>query len=239
MQYEQGPGFADLLTPRVLTVLGTLVACFVAQSVFADQLPELSLYPIPAGFQPWQPLTYSLSQPTPVTAIVDWIVLTFLLEFGWAALGTRTFWLATASTWAFATLGTVALGAIWPEAGRVPISGTGWWFGAILVFWAMKHRGRSLRLLFAFELRAEVAVVVFGALDVLRLLYYRDLGSAHLVLAFFASFTVLLFDEDNWRRWRLQRRRKEIERQLSRLTVLEGGKGQERPRRRGVDDRVN
>jgi membrane associated rhomboid family serine protease len=216
MQYEQGPGFADLLTPRVLTVLGTLVACFVAQSVFADQLPELSLYPIPAGFQPWQPLTYSLSQPTPVTAIVDWIVLTFLLEFGWAALGTRTFWLATASTWAFATLGTVALGAIWPEAGRVPISGTGWWFGAILVFWAMKHRGRSLRLL-----------------------YYRDLGSAHLVLAFFASFTVLLFDEDNWRRWRLQRRRKEIERQLSRLTVLEGGKGQERPRRRGVDDRVN
>ncbi len=239
MQYQQGPSFADLLTPRVVAVLGTLVALFLIQSVSGDRLPELSLFPLAAGFQPWQPFTYPFSQPSAVSAIVDWVVLIFLLEAGWAALGTRTFWLATASTWALATLGVVGLGYVWPESGRVPVSGTSWWFGAILVFWAMKHRGRSLRLMFAIELRAEVAVLAFGAIDLLRLLYYRDLGSAHLFLAFLASFSVLLFDEDNWRRWRLLRRRREIERQLSRLTVLEGGKSGERPRRNRTDDTVN
>ena len=201
--------------------------------------PSSPSTPLGGGFRPWQPFTYSFAQPSAVSAIVDWAVLVFLLESGWAALGTRHFWLATASTWALATLGSVGLGYLLPERGAVPISGTSWWFGAILVFWAMKHRGRSLRLMFAFELRAEVAVLAFGALDLLRLLYYPDLGSAHLVLAFLASFSVLLFDEENWRRWRLQRRRKQIERQLGRLTVLEGGKSGERPRRNRHDESVN
>ena len=239
MQYQQGPGFGDLLTPRVLAVVGTLVGLFVLQSAAGGELPMLSLQPVGVGFQPWQPLTYTLSQPDAVSAIVDWVVLIFLLESGWAALGTRTFWLATAATWALSTLAVVGAGAVWPEHGLVPISGTSWWFGAILVFWGVRHRGRVVRLMFAIELRAEVAVLLFGALDLARLLYFRDLASAHLFFAYLAAFSVLLLDEDSWRRWKLRRRRKEIEKQLSRLTVIEGGKSGERPRRSDPSDRVN
>jgi len=160
-----------------------------------------------------------------------------MLELGWAALGTRLFWLATASTWAIATLGAVGLGYIWPSGG--PISGTSWWFGAILVFWGLKNRGRRLRLFFAIELRAETAIAIFGAIDLLLLIVHRNLDTAHALLAFLAAFSVLLFDEDMWRRWRLQRRRKDIERQLSKFTVIEGGKSGERPRRSRPDDTVN
>ena len=239
MQVQQGPGFADLLTPRVLAVLGTLVGLFVIPSTLGAQLPPLSLFPIGAGFRPWQPLTYPFSQPDAVSAIVDCALLVFLLESGWKALGTRDFWLATAMTWALSTLTIVGVGALFPEAGGAPVSGTGWWFSAILVFFCLRHRGRSLQLMFAIEVRAEVALIIFGALNLIRLLAYRDLVSAHHLLAFFAAFSVLLLDEDQWRRWKLRRRRKEIEQQLSRLTVIEGGRSGERPRRSRHDDNVN
>lgn len=236
MDYQRGPTFASLLTVRVRWVLGVLIGLWGVAAAVGDRAQLAALAPIGAGFQPWQPLTHSLYQGSFASAFMGWVVLLFLTEATWRTLGTRKLVLAAGLCWALSTLAVVALGALWKGAPPGLVYGVGWVVEAMVVWVALAMPTARFGLLIGVTVPSMALAWGFGVFSLVRLAMYQDLISAHHLFAWAAAFSIKLLDEDQWRRWRLLRRKKQIEKELSRFTVLEGGKSNGR---RKDDDLVN
>ena len=239
MDFQRGSTFASLFTPRVLWLIGVLVVVHVALVTGAGQLPPLALFPFGAGLSPWQPLTYTLDQGSAASAFMGWLVIGFLAEGTWRSLGTRKLVLATGLCWALATAATIGVGTLWKGTGSGQVYGVFWWVSALLVWFALANRHARVSVFFTGAIPAMWVAYAFGALGVLRLFFDPTLSNLHQVFAWGAAWSLLLLDEDQWRRWRLLRRKRQIEKELSRFTVLEGGKSGERPRRSRGDEHLN
>ncbi len=239
MDYPTGPSFASLFTVRVRWVLGVLVVLYVVQVGAGDLAQLAALAPVVGGFRFWQPFTYPLYQGPATSAIMSWLVLGFLLESTWKTMGTRRLLLATAAAWFGATLCIVGVGALWAGERSPLVFGLGWAAEAMIVWLALLNRGAHFRLFIGDPIPAMWVAYAFGVLTLLRAGIYRDLTSIHQVFVWCAAWSVLWVDEDRWRWWRLLRRKKKLEAEASRFTVLEGGKSGERPRRSRDDNHLN
>lgn len=234
MDYQQGPTFASLLTRRVQWVLGVLVALWIVGEGVGEPAKLAALAPIGAGFRPWQPLTASFFQGSLGTAFFGWVMVLFLTESTWKTLGTRKLLLALGLCWALATSAIVALGAFWKGQGSGLVYGPFWLAEAMVVWVALQMPNARFALLVGTAIPAMWVVWAFGAFSLVRAVVVRDLSSVYQLFAWAAAWSIVLLDEDRWRRWRLVRRKKQIEKELSRFTVLEGGKGDGRR-----EDRLN
>ncbi|GDX81900.1 hypothetical protein LBMAG42_37110 [Deltaproteobacteria bacterium] len=230
---------ARMWSPRVRATIGVLVVAYIVELAFSGALePILSLRGLGAGFQPWQPLTYTLIQGEPVSAVFGWVGVFFFMDMAHAGMGARRFWVSTFITWALATFGSLMIG-LTGLLQATYVFGPWWWLDAMLVWFAFKNRDAQVRWMMVLPMKAEVIAWLVLLLSVLRLAYYRDVASAHLVFAWFAAWATVWIDGDTWRRWKLLRRKKAIEKELSKFQVLDGGRGQERPRRQKPDDWAN
>lgn len=230
---------ARMWSLRVRVTLGVMVVAFVPQLLFPEQWKALfALHPLGAGFMPWQPLTYTLMQGTPISAVIGWVMLFFFMDTAHDCLGTRRFWTSTFITWAVATFGSLMVGLTgWLASGAV--AGPFWWLDAMLVWFALTNRAAQVRWMMVLPLRAEVVAWLVGLVSLLNLAFYKDVNSAHLVFAWLAAWATTWLDGDSLRRWKLSRRKRAIEKELSKFQVLEGGKDHERPRRQKPSDYTN
>ena len=224
---------------RVRVTLGVMIVAYLPQIVWPGQLDSLfALSPLGNGFEPWQPLTYTLVQGTPISAVIGWVMLFFFMDTAHECLGTRRFWTSTFITWAIATFGSLMAGLTgWLQPGAV--SGPFWWLDAMLVWFALTNRGAQVRWMMVLPLKAEVVAWLVGLLSLLNLAAYRDVNSAHLVFAWLAAWATTWLDGGSFRRWKLGRRKRAIEKELTKFQVLEGGKDHDRPRRQKPSDYTN
>ena len=119
------------------------------------------------------------------------------------------------------------------------VSGPFWWLDAMLVWFALTNRGAQVRWMMVLPLKAEVVAWLVGLLSLLNLAAYRDVNSAHLVFAWLAAWATTWLDGGSFRRWKLGRRKRAIEKELTKFQVLEGGKDHDRPRRQKPSDYTN
>jgi membrane associated rhomboid family serine protease len=241
MQRPTTPSFdtSSFWTPLVRNVMLTLFGLYVVELVIGWQrcLPWLALFPPGQGLLPWQPLTFSFMGGDPRSMLWQFVGVFFFLQQVVDAMGARRFWLSTLFAWGFALcfkLGAELAGVLAPA----PALGFGWWVDAMVCWFGLLHRDAQVRMMFVLPVRAEILAWGSGLLSLLYLLFSRDTASLHMFAAWLGAFLVLRLDPGIFRRLRLRWKKRQIERELGRFEVIEGGKG-ERPRRSDPKDWVN
>ena len=232
-------------TPLVRNTILVLFGLYVIELVLGWQEVGrlLAMWPISGGalvgssFAPWQPLTFPFVQGEPRDVIWQFVAIFFFLQPTADALGQRRLWFSTLFVWAFACAVKFAAEAV-GFLSAVPIVGCGFWVEALVVWFGFSHRGQPVRFMLFIPMRAEFLAWGSGLLSLLYLLFSRDTASLFMVAAFGAAWASSGFDPDIFRRWRLQRRKRKIERELSKFQVIDGGKTA-RPRRADPNDWVN
>jgi hypothetical protein len=189
------------------------------------------------GFLPWQPLTFPFIQGEPRDVLWMFLGLFFFLQTTVDSMGLRRMAWSTLFVWFFACVvkfTAEAVGFLAPA----PVVGFGFWVEALVVWFGLLHRGAQIRLMFVLPIKAEYMAWGSGVLALLYLLFYRDTGSLHAVAAWVGAWAVITFDTDMFRRWRLQQRKRKIEKELGKFEVIDGGRTG-RPRRADPNDWVN
>lgn len=236
-----GLNLGDNWTPLTRNVLVGLFAIYVVQLLVGDAvLAWLAWQPFGAGFAPWQVFTaFLLSGPTPITALLDWLILFFLLAPLDAMLGRRTFVQAILTCWGVS----VAVSLVAMAAGLIAHPGV--YLGispllaALVALFGFMNPGATFLLMFVVPVRAGLLAWGTGLLTFLFLLYSRDLGAS---LAFFAwggAWSFMAFRGGGMRRMLLKWKRHRIEKKLQKFQVIEGGRKTERAKKSGTDDWVH
>lgn len=210
-------------TPLVRNVLLLLFGIYVVQMLGGERFLEFFAWrPFGAGFQPWQVLTAFFLGGEPISAILTWLTLFFFLPLLESTLGRRDLFWATAFSWFFSVVATfagLALGlpdGIFLGAGPILVAYTAL-FGFLLP---------EVQFLLFFVLPLKAKWIGWGG-GLLSFLYFLYTPSNVTSLTFFAWVAAWLWV--GWRngalrRFRLQAERRRVERKLSRLQVIEGGK---------------
>ena len=228
-------------TPLTRTVLVGFFAIYVVQLLLRGTLEAwLAWQPIGEGFAPWQPFTSFLLQgPTPITALIDWIVLYFLLAPLEGILGRKGFLQAIGLCWAVAVAATLALLATGLVQQVGMVLGISPLISALFALFGFLMPNAVIMLMFVLPIRAIWIAWGTGLLTFLFLLYSHELSSA---LAFFAwggAWLWIAMRGGGYRRLMLRWKKSRIERQLSRFEVIEGGRGDGVKKKSGTDDWIH
>lgn len=210
-------------TPLVRNVLVGLFAIYVVQLVVGEPFQALFAWqPFGPAFRPWQVATAFLLGMEPVSTVFTWITLYFFLPLLERTVGLRRLGWATLFIWFFAVVCTflgLALGlrdGIFVGAGPILVAYSGL-FGFLLP---------ELQFLLFFVVPVKAKWIGWGS-GLLAFLYAIYAPSNVTALAFTAWVGAWLWSgwhTGGFRRMRLQAQRRKVERQISRLEVIEGGK---------------
>ena len=223
------PPISKLTRAILLLLLGAYVAELFVVSftpVGASLYTALAWLPFGSGFMPWQPVTRLLVQgPSVVWVVVSGIVLYFflpVLERHYSPFKLLEVAIA-------ALLGSIALGLA--LNGIAPLSvvpAMGWDFlvTSLAVLFGLTLPRTQIRLFFVLPVPAVVFVWGTGLLSLLFLLATPSLGTADHLGAFLGVLGWWFLRGPGSRRRKLRKKGRAIERELSRFTVLDGGKGQ-------------
>lgn len=229
-------------TPRTRAVLLALFAIYVAQLVVPGVLEAHLAWQAGGAFRPWQPATaFLLGGPTPVSALLEWVALFFLLTPVERALGVRDTWLGAALAWA---CGTAFAGGL-QAAGLVAVPAGGWLglaplLAALVSWFGWANPTARILLMFVIPVRADLLAWATGLLSFLFLLYARDLGSALALGAWMGAWAWLRMGGTGaMRRLGLAWRRRRITRELRRFEVIDGGRTGGGARRSKPEEWVN
>lgn len=219
-------------TPLTRNVIVALFAIYVAQLLSNGVLVQLFAWqPFGQGFQPWQVATaFLLGGPTPFSAVLDWLVLFFLLAPVDGLLGRRGLVQALGTAWVVSVVVSAALlagGLVSP----VVFLGIGPLLTALVALFGFSVPHAQFLLFFIIPVRAIWFAWGSGLLSFLNLLYARDLGSSLLFFAWAAASVWLAVRNGALRRYQLRWKKRSIERKLSRFEVIEGGRTESRPKR--------
>ncbi len=219
-------------TPLTRNVIVTLFAIYVAQLLSGGVIEGLFAWqPFGAGFKPWQVATsFLLGGPTPLAAVLDWLVLFFLLAPVDGLLGRRALVQALGVSWVV----TVVASAVLLATGLVGPSvflGLGPFLTALVALFGFMVPNAQFLLFFVVPVRAIWLAWGSGLLAFLYLLYSRDLGSSLLFFAWGGASAWLAIRNGALRRTQLKWKKRQIERKLSRFEVIEGGRNERRPKR--------
>ena len=210
-------------TPLVRTVLVGLFVVYVVQLVAGDRFLELAAWqPFGQGFRPWQVLTAFFLNTSPIAAMLTWLTLYFFLPLLESTLGRRDLGWATLFAWFFAVLATfvgLALGlpdGVFLGGGPILLAYSAL-FGFLLP-------DLQFLLFFVVPVRAKWIGWGGGLLAFLFLLYAPGPVTALSFFAWVGAWVWAGWRGGAFRRLRLQAQRRKVERQMSRLHVIEGGK---------------
>lgn len=237
-----GLHLGDNWTPLARNVLVTLFAIYVVQLLVGDPMIALfAWHPFGAGFRPWQIVTaFLLGGPDPLSAVLNWLVLFFLLAPLDRLLGRKGLIRGIGVSWAVAVAVAMVLVATGIVRQEGAFYGGSALLAALLALFGFLMPGATFLLMFIVPVKAGLIAWGTGLLSFLYLLYTRDLGAA---LAFFSWGGAWLFlnarGGGGVRRLMLRWKRHRIEKRLQKFEVIEGGKGREPTRRSGTDDWVH
>ncbi len=212
-------------TPLVRNVLVTLFVIYVVQALAGE--PFLALFawqPFGPEFRPWQVATAFLLETGPISAVFTWLTLYFFLPLLQGTVGLRKLGQATVFAWFFAVVCTFAgLAVGLPDMefyGSGPILLA---YSALFGFLIPE-----LQFLLFFVIPVKAKWIGWGG-GLLSFLYLITSPSNVTALAFFAWVGAWIWagwHNGAFRRMRLQAQRKRVEKRVSRLEVIEGGKAQ-------------
>lgn len=219
-------------TPLTRNVIVALFAIYVVQLLTSPMLVDLFAWqPFGQGFQAWQVATaFLLGGPTPISAILSWMVLFFLLAPMDAILGRRGLVQALGVTWA----GSVVVSAALLAAGILNPSiflGIGPLLTALVALFGFTQPQARILLFFIIPVRAIWFAWGSGLLTFLSLLYAQDLGASLYFFAWASAAAWLSIRNGALRRTHLRWKKRSIERKLSRFEVIEGGRTGPRKKR--------
>lgn len=170
------------LTKRLLVALGVLyVVELVCENWLGLSITRvLAWWPLQTGaFRPWQPATsLLLGGPEPLSAVLSWLGIAFLLPPTEQTLGTR----GALRVMGFAVLISAGFALLLDALGGItagsPFLGQGALLTALLCLFGMLRPHAQILLFFVIPLRAGWIAWATGLLAFLGLLARRDLSSA-------------------------------------------------------------
>ncbi len=218
-------------TPLVRNVLITLFVVYVVQLIGGEPFTTLFAWqPFGPEFRPWQVITAFFLGLGPISTVFGWLMLFFFLPLLENTLGLRNLGFATLFAWFFSVVCTfICLAFGLPDttflgSGPILLAYTAL-FGFLLP---------DLRFLLFFVIPVKASWLGWGS-GLLSFLYLLFQPSNITALSFFAWVGAWLWAGGRngaFRRFRLEAQRKRVERRVSRLEVIEGGKAK-------VEDWVN
>lgn len=236
-----GLNLGDNWTPLTRNVLVTLFAIYVVQLLVGDPMvAALAWQPLGEGFRPWQVFTaFLLGGPDPLSAVIDWLLLFFLIAPLDRLLGRASFLRAVGVSWLVAvvvTLGLVGTGLVsqtGPYLGASPL------LAALVALMGFMMPGATFLLMFVIPIKAGIIAWGTGLLSFLYLLASRDVGASLAFFGWSGAWLFLNFRGGFFRRAMLRWKRDRIQKRLQKFEVIEGGKGQAPKRKSGTDDWVH
>jgi membrane associated rhomboid family serine protease len=177
-----GPGGSRL----TWWILGVLAGLYVLQ-VLLEQWAGLPVVahlawadPGSGLFRPWQPVTsFLLNGPAPMSALIEWMVLFFLLPPTLSLYGRREVAAAGLAAWAGAVAITLVLQApriLQPTA--TPFLGLEPFLTALLLLFGLARPDARILLFFVIPIRAGWVAWGTGAVAFLVFLYTRSVGAS-------------------------------------------------------------
>jgi membrane associated rhomboid family serine protease len=230
----------DNWTPLTRNLIVGLFVLYVGQLLAGDAVTAaLAWQPFGAGFLPWQPLTNVLLAGDPTSACLGWLGLFFLVAPVERALGTSGLARAVLASW----VGAVALGLAVASLGRPDgaVLGLAPILTALVSLFGWSHPGANILLFFVIPIRAELIAWGTGALSFLWLLVAltrggaSPTGSALALGAWVGALAWSRLGSGEVRRLQLAWKRRNVERQLRKFEVIEGGRAAP-PRSRKHDE---
>lgn len=227
----QPSGFGIDITELTKRALIALIALYIVELVLVfwfkiDVGRWIFMNRVGGSWMPWQLLTAQLfNHLSPMGAIFDWIILVFFLgpverlmgrkkllqSLGIVALGAG-----------FVTTGLDVLGAVNVDA---PFVGLNPVITALVVFFGLSLPNATIRLFFVLPIKAAWFAWGSGLVALLYFLAVRDLGSAMALSGWIMAFGVMKFGPDEWKTMWLRYKARNIEKELAKFEILDGGKG--------------
>ncbi len=234
-------GLANNWTPLVRNVLVTLFAIYLVQLLAA---PRVDLWfgwqPYGSGlFYPWQPLTcVFLGTMDPLSTCLQWLGVFFLLPILEQVIPAARIGRGMLFSWALAVCAIFLLEfpGILTQTGE--ISGLTPLLAALTGLVGFLLPNATFLLFFVLPVKALWIAWGTGLLTFLYTVASRDAASAASFFAWAGAWIFVQFIGGNFRRWRLQIKKKQVERKLSRFEVIEGGK-QPNVRTKQPDEWIN
>ena len=166
------------LGPGVRGLLLACLAAFALEPLLPRLLDALALWPVGAGFQPWQLVSYSFLHGSLLHLAFNMIGLVSFgreLEHWWGTRRFLQFWAASVVTAALVQLGvTMGTGSLSPTVGA-----SGGLFGLLLGFAVMFPKRRVMLLIPPIPMPAWVFVLVFAVLELVLGVTGTASGIAH------------------------------------------------------------
>jgi len=223
------------VTPLARTILIALVSLYVMQlllvksAALSGLVEALYLWPLSSGnWRIWQPFTCLLvNGPTPLAAFFDWLFLFFILGPVETLMGTRRFLRAMAAVLVFSAGATFLLDA----AGMLSMSavepvymGLNPVMVGLLVFFGLAMPNAQILLFFVLPIRASWVAWVSGLLSLLFFLFTPTLGTSMSLFGWVGAYLWSSSSTGMWKRFLLRRKQVQLERELERFQVIDGGK---------------
>jgi membrane associated rhomboid family serine protease len=166
------------MPPITQALLLINVAAFFLRILLGPMIDSLfALWPIGAGFLPWQPVTYAFLHGSFEHLFFNMLGLWMFgseLERIWGAKRFMQFYAASVLAAAVAQLAVTAItGAVYPTVGA-----SGGLFGLLLAY-GMMFPHRSILLFFVIPIPARMLVVLYGAFELYQGVYGTQAGIAH------------------------------------------------------------
>ena len=236
------------LTPFAKKVLIVLIGLYVVQ-VFALKPYELTpadnpirpegvtwlyLWDLDSGhWRPWQPFTAVFMNAGVLAAALDWLMVFFFLGSVERIVGTKRvikslLWTALISVvFAHAAMGLV--GALESNATlEAPFRGLEPFLLSLLVIFGLAQPNAQILLFFVLPIRASWVAWVSGLLALLFFITKTTMGSSLVVGGWLSGYLFVKSGFGNtkrfFERYRLLRKKKKLEKELAKFTVLDGGK---------------
>ncbi len=216
------------LTKRALIVL---ISAYIVELVLlywfqVDLSGWVFLNRIGGGhWWPWQPATALLfNSPGVIDAALDWLILLFFLGPVERLMGKRRMLVGLAISAAVAALFTSVADIAGAVASPVPFTGLNPLITALVVFFGLTLPNATIRLMFVLPIKAAWVAWGSGVLALLYFLAQRDLGSAMLLGGWIGAFAYMRIGPDQWKKLVLRWKARNVEKELERFTVIDGGR---------------
>jgi membrane associated rhomboid family serine protease len=228
---QMGGGFNINLTPLARNTLIVLVSIYVVQLVTIHWLhlpirEWLYLWPIGSGnWRPWQPLTSLLLNfdTSPMVAVFDWLMIYFFAGTVEGMLGRKRYLQALGVSVAVAVVITTLLDFAGALAAGQPAVGLNPIVTALVVLFGLSIPHARILLMFVLPIKAGWVAWGTGLFSLLYFLINRDLGSSMALFGWVGAWAWM--NSGNLTgRLKSRKRAKDLEKDLSRFKVYEGGK---------------
>jgi len=251
-----GSPMGSNMTPLVKKVLGLLIVLYVVQ-VFALKpqsitpasdpivphgLTWLYLWNIDSGFwRPWQPFTAFLFNRGVMAAALDWLMVFFFLGtveklVGRKRLGKGMIWTALiAVLFAHGAMALTMALANGPDAGiagpSIAFRGLEPFLISLLVIFGLAQPNAQILLFFVLPIKAAWMAWVSGLLALLVFITSTTMTTALILGGWLGGYVFVRSGFGNinrlFERYRLLRKKKKLEKELSKFRVIEGGKDED------------